>query len=76
MDPKRRVPRGGMGVLIAAMGSWLPSPSGLVVPDQLELSGASTTSVAGKAPEGRNMQTVLGARTRKILCRAVGLCLG
>lgn len=54
-----------MGVLIAAMGSWLPSPSGLVVPDQLELSGASTTSAAGKAPEGRNMQTVLSARTRK-----------
>lgn len=59
------MPRGGMGVLIAAMGSWLPPPSGLVVPDQLELSGASATSAARKAPEGRNMQTVLSARTRK-----------
>lgn len=65
MDPKRRVPCGGMGMLIAAMGSWLPSPSGLVVPDQLELSGANATSAAGKAPQSRNMQTELSARTRK-----------
>jgi len=57
MACKHFVPPGVMSVLIAALGSWLLSPSRLVVVDQFGLSSANTTRAAGKAPKSCNMQT-------------------